>query len=312
MTVNGRDHLWAIVLAAGDGERVSALTTDAGGSVVPKQYWSFDGDKTMLRWALDRLHGIVRADHIVAVVAAQHRRFWASELSELPRENVVIQPRNRGTAAGLLLPLLHVLLRLDADARVAVLPSDHYVAHEGILRRALREAARPAQGAEERVVLLGMRPGDFDAGYGWIVPSVPFSGSVGGVAGFVEKPNREAARTLMEGGALVNAFTLVGNGSALVRLYEETLPELLDRFMRSLRQDAPMECLEKLYATIPEVDFSRDVLERSPCRLSVLPVPECGWSDLGTIARIESFQGAVRGMNRPRLPPTIASSFEAA
>jgi mannose-1-phosphate guanylyltransferase len=295
--VNRKDDLWAIVLAAGDGERVSALTTDAGGGVVPKQYWSFDGDKTMLRWALDRARGVVPAEHIVPVVAAQHRRFWEAELSALPPENVVIQPHNRGTAAGLLLPLLHVLLRLDANARVVVLPSDHYVSHESILRRALQEAAWPASGGDERLVLLGMRPGDLDAEYGWIVPSAPFSPSVGDVAGFVEKPDREAGRTLMESGALVNAFTLVGDGRALVRLYEETLPELLGLFLRCLRQDATAESLEALYATIPESDFSRDVLERAPGRLSVLPVPDCGWSDLGTHARVESFQIALRSVN---------------
>jgi mannose-1-phosphate guanylyltransferase len=184
-----------------------------------------------------------------------------------------------------------------------VLPSDHYVARESILRRALREAARPVLGGDERLVLLGMRPGDLDAEYGWIVPSAPFSPSVGDVAGFVEKPNREAARALMESGALVNAFTLVGDGSALVRLYEETLPELLGLFLRCLchdateGHDATEESLEALYGTIPESDFSRDVLERAPCRLSVLPVPDCGWSDLGTHARVESFQSALRGVN---------------
>jgi len=35
-------HLWVIVLAAGDGTRVAALTTDASGGPVPKQYcWRF-------------------------------------------------------------------------------------------------------------------------------------------------------------------------------------------------------------------------------------------------------------------------------
>ncbi len=310
--MNWNKHLWAIILAAGDGERVSALTTDARGSVVPKQYWSFDGDKTMLRWALDRVRGIVPAERVVAVVAAQHRRFWAAELADLPPGNVVIQPRNRGTAAGLLLPLLQVLLRFDAKARVVVLPSDHYVADESILRRALRKAAWSPRGGDERLVLLGMRPRGFDAEYGWIVPSAASSPSVGDVAGFVEKPNRETARALMERGALVNAFTLVGNGNALVRLYEETLPELLGTFLRCLRHGATAERLEELYATIPKNDFSRDVLGRAPRRLSVLPVPECGWSDLGTPARIETFQSELRSMNRPRLPSTIVPSFAAA
>lgn len=31
---------WAVVLAGGDGDRVSAITRDAERAVVPKQYWS--------------------------------------------------------------------------------------------------------------------------------------------------------------------------------------------------------------------------------------------------------------------------------
>jgi len=37
---------------------------------------------------------------------------------------------------------------------------------------------------------------------------------------------------------------------------------------------------------LPELDFSRDVLQRSPSLLRVLAVPACGWSDLGTPRRV--------------------------
>jgi hypothetical protein len=45
---------WAVVLAGGDGDRVSALTRDADGRVVPKQYWCCGGRPPMVRWALAR------------------------------------------------------------------------------------------------------------------------------------------------------------------------------------------------------------------------------------------------------------------
>jgi mannose-1-phosphate guanylyltransferase len=287
--VRGNNDLWAIILAGGDGDRVSALTTDAVGTVVPKQYWSFGGEKTMLRWALDRARSIVPPAHVVTVVAEQHRRFWAGELANVPSENVVVQPHNRGTAAGLLLPLLHIVLRLDAQARVMVLPSDHYVADERVLRRTLRKAVLSLRGGESRLVLLGMRPRNFDPEYGWIVPSTTPCGALSDVSGFVEKPNLETARDLMERGAFVNAFTLVGDANALLRLYEETLPELLGMFLHRLRDGAAPDGLEELYAMIPAGDFSRDVLGHSIHGVSVLPVPECGWSDLGTPARIQMF-----------------------
>ncbi len=287
--MRGNNGLWAIILAAGDGTRVSALTTDAMGSVVPKQFCSFGGEKTMLRWALDRARSIVPSDHVVTVVAEQHRQFWAADLAGVSPENIVVQPRNRGTAAGLLLPLLHVVLRCDAQPRIVVLPSDHYVAEERVLCRTLRKAVLSLRGDDKRVVLLGMSPSTFDPEYGWIVPSATSSGALSDVSRFVEKPDLEAARELMERGALVNAFTMLGDAAALLRLYEETLPVLLATFLHGLRDGVAWDGLEELYARIPTADFSRDVLERSIHGVSVLPVPECGWSDLGTPARIHMF-----------------------
>jgi hypothetical protein len=44
--------------------------------------------------------------------------------------------------------------------------------------------------------------------------------------------------------------------------------------------------LEELYDRLPTVDFSRDILQKQPAHLRVLPVPHCGWSDLGTPERV--------------------------
>ena len=41
-----------------------------------------------------------------------------------------------------------------------------------------------------------------------------------------------------------------------------------------------------LYGQLPELDFSRHVLEGAEQSLRVLPVPACGWSDLGTPKRV--------------------------
>jgi hypothetical protein len=42
---------------------------------------------------------------------------------------------------------------------------------------------------------------------------------------------------------------------------------------------------------LPELDFSRDVLEGSEALLRVQPVPACGWSDLGTPKRVSQALG---------------------
>jgi mannose-1-phosphate guanylyltransferase len=41
-----------------------------------------------------------------------------------------------------------------------------------------------------------------------------------------------------------------------------------------------------LYRDLPEVDFSRHILQGADSMLRVLQVPRCGWSDLGTPKRL--------------------------
>jgi mannose-1-phosphate guanylyltransferase len=51
-------------------------------------------------------------------------------------------------------------------------------------------------------------------------------------------------------------------------------------------KDADSMALAALYQGLPTVDFSHDVLERQASVLRVVPVPNCGWSDLGTPERV--------------------------
>jgi hypothetical protein len=44
--------------------------------------------------------------------------------------------------------------------------------------------------------------------------------------------------------------------------------------------------LANLYEHLPEIDFSRQIVERSANRLKLIAVGACGWSDLGTPDRV--------------------------
>jgi mannose-1-phosphate guanylyltransferase len=287
--VNGREHAWAIVLAGGDGLRLSEWTADPSGLAVPKQYCSFGRPRSMLRWALERACRVVPREHVVIVVAEQHRRFWEHELSDFPLDNIVVQPRNRGTGAGLLLPLLRLCRHRDAEARVLVLASDHYVGDEHTLRESLDLALNVRGRRAGRLLLLGMTPNGLDHDFGWIVPASRASDGIRRVAHFAEKPGPEGARDLMRRGALVNSLIFVAPVDLILRLYEESLPGILGALLDCPGDAVGREPLAEIYESIPTSDFSRDVLARSVRHLSVIQVPRCGWSDLGTPGRLRRF-----------------------
>lgn len=290
--MKGMERSWAILLAAGEGERVRSLTHDGRGRHVPKQFWSLDGRNSFLRLAIRRAEAMVPRHRIVPVVAAQHRHWWRAELHDLPTDNVIVQPMNKGTAAGVLLPLAHILRR-DPSTRVVILPTDHLVRDEDVLARSIVAAAAAVLADPRRIVLLGMVPQESNQDYGWILPADGTDElQPRRVKSFVEKPDEATARLLARQGGLLNSLILVAFGGSLLRLFQLTIPSLAGRLLYGASQ-SPMhpKTLEKLYRTAPKCDFSRDVLEASSAWLSVIPVPDCGWTDIGTPTRLRPFLG---------------------
>jgi mannose-1-phosphate guanylyltransferase len=287
MTSTG--NTWAMVLAAGDGNRLRSLTTDRDGVAVPKQFCSLRGGRSLLHETLDRGLAIAGRERTVAIVADAHYRWWSPLAgAELPAANLVAQPRNRGTGNGILLPLLHIVNR-DPDARVVILPSDHFVRREGVLRAHVRRAARELGRYEREIVLLGIAPEEPDPELGWVEPAADDGAGFRTVARFVEKPAVDVARELQRRGGLWNSFIMAARAQALLDLYATSFPEVVMAMVGAMRADAEgwsSGGLRDLYDDLPDIDFSRHVIAGAEARLRLLPVPACGWSDLGTPERV--------------------------
>jgi mannose-1-phosphate guanylyltransferase len=100
-------NTWAVVLAAGEGTRLREITTTEAGEIVPKQFCSLQRETCLLEDAISRAQAVAMPQHICSVVADQHRRWWSKALKSLPSQNILVQPKNCGTAHGVLLaPIL--------------------------------------------------------------------------------------------------------------------------------------------------------------------------------------------------------------
>ena len=302
---------WAIVLAAGDGTRLQELTRHDG-IATPKQFCSLVGGRSLLRDALDRAGRIVPRKRIVVVVAQEHERYWGRELFDLPAENVVVQPRNRGTAAGVLLPTLVVLER-DPGARLAVLPSDHFVEKEPVLESSLRLALHALDDLPSSITLLGLTPDAPETGYGWIVPARS-ERLMRPIELFVEKPDANQAAELFARGALWNSFLFVARGESLLGCYRARLPGLVARFAGAMGGDRETrrERLAEAYAELETRDFSRAILQGSEPQLRLETVPPCGWTDLGTPERVSACLDGLVGPDLAGASPDPRAAFDLA
>jgi mannose-1-phosphate guanylyltransferase len=316
-----RNNRWALVLAAGDGRRLQGLTQTATGAVVPKQFCSLNGGLSFLEETVQRAQSMVPREQICAVVASRHARHWSRLLESMPLSNIITQPRNRGTAIGILLPLLHIMQQ-DPHARILLLPSDHHVRSEAPLTAALRAAMTPGRSADADIVLLGIEPDHADPELGYIVPERTGNAfSFCGVRRFAEKPSAIEARELIRQGALWNAFIIAADAGALLRLFERRCPGVVAKMRRLIqlepKVEGPFGTLSELYDDLPDLDFSRAILQGQEQFLRVLAVPECGWSDLGTPDRVaaalrdlEDFAPAATSMVRSRDTLNLAAQHE--
>jgi mannose-1-phosphate guanylyltransferase len=281
---------WAVVLAAGDGTRLARLTTDEHGNSVPKQFCSLDGGMSLLHEALHRARHVAPRDRVCTIVADHHRRYWQSTLWATPRANIIVQPRNCGTANGILLATLRILER-DPLARIVFLPADHFVRDEAALAASLREVATELTRNPQELLLVGIEPEEADPELGYILPA---AGGAGGplreVDRFVEKPETSVARQLLRQGALWNSFIFAAHGPALLGMIRESWPENVEALETALARDrrsgARSTALEEAYEELQAVDFSRGVMQNAAHRLRVITAPACGWSDLGTPQRV--------------------------
>lgn len=277
---------WAVVLAGGDGRRLSALTVSLNGTAVPKQYCSVWGGSSLLDDALARAAAVAPLGRICTVVAAAHRRWWSTTLARRPGANIIVQPQNRGTGIGILLALLDVLER-DPYATVVLLPADHYLKDEATMAVSLQRVAELAAQDTKSIYLLGAEPGLPDPELGYVVPTEQRRDRPCAVRSFAEKPAMAEAEALLTRGALVNVFILAGSVGSLLGLYKQAHEQTVITLSAALRSAGGDHAqLAATYERLPDIDFSRDILSHHTSMLRVLPVPPCGWTDLGTPERV--------------------------
>lgn len=284
----------AIVLAGGDGARLSALTEEIFGHHVPKQFLRLVDDETLLERTLRRISQTVPLAKTIIVLNRAHERFYSPILSGVQRENLVIQPNNRGTAPAIMLALMR-LAETGHDGAVGIFPSDHYVSDDGIFMRQAEEAFLAAEAIPRTVTLLGIKPEGPEPAYGWIEPEPALAAlrsaapAIFPIRKFWEKPQRDLAVKLFGAGCLWNSFVLVGKLWMLQLLIAMALPELhagLARIRPLLGSWREGEALDAMYSRIKAMDFCAQVLQRFPSKLCVLPVCDVQWSDLGDPERL--------------------------
>ena len=122
-------HRWGLILAGGEGVRLKPLTRFVSGDDRPKQFCRLVGGQTLLHQTRVRIAPSVDPDQTLFLLTQAHERFYNAELGDVPEDQRIVQPENRGTLPAILCGMLRIA-RADQEATVAVFPSDHHYAAE--------------------------------------------------------------------------------------------------------------------------------------------------------------------------------------
>ena len=287
-----RGGQWSIILAGGNGERMRPLTEQWLGYHKPKQFCAFVGKRSLLQHTWDRADQITPAMQKVTVVTRAHLQHIWLQLETHSGGQVIVQPQNRDTAAGIFLPLTYVRA-WDPEATVVLHPADHFVFPENRFVETVRRMVRAAERLGNRVILLGVPPTDLEQEYGWIKPEWTIGGSAGTrvkrVEAFLEKPDQVTAQRVLAFGGLWNTLVLTAKVETLWELARQYLPEVMGYFEElGSAIGTPREglILEDIYHHMPIRNFSTDLLQQCPDRLGVIELRDVLWSDWGQPERI--------------------------
>jgi mannose-1-phosphate guanylyltransferase len=212
----------AVILAAGDGVRLSSFTNRIFGRHLPKQFCPLIEGETLLEQTLRRVSLLVPLHRTITVLSRTHEPFFSPLLRGIASGSILIQPENRGTATAILCALMR-LIEAGHSGAVAIFPSDHYVSDDFIFMRHVATAFSAVDLSPELIVLLGITPDGPETEYGWIEPgayaaaSHPALGGITPIRRFWEKPSLGVARDLYDGGCLWNSFIVVAKVAALLR-----------------------------------------------------------------------------------------------
>jgi mannose-1-phosphate guanylyltransferase len=294
--VSERDR-WAIILAGGDGSRLRSFTRGITGDERPKQFCPIFGSKTLLEQTRERVALTIPEQQTLIVVTESHERFYRPlQQNSRMRQQLLVQPINKGTAPAILYSLLRVAA-ISPQAVVALFPSDHYFSDDDCFMSYVDAAMADTKQSPDFVTLLGIAPESPETEFGWIEPHNTLLGSkvaTSPVRRFWEKPSAGLARKLLERGCLWNSFVMIGRVDAFLKMTRRALPELstyFDEIFPALGTAYELNYLRELYSWLPEINFSHEVLSMRPQDLSVMRVEDVGWSDLGEPSRVLATMG---------------------
>jgi mannose-1-phosphate guanylyltransferase len=260
-----------VIFAGGIGTRLWPLSRVNS----PKQFDKLFNGVSTLQLAFGRIAPVFGAENIFIQTVEPYRHIIEEQLSELPRENILIEPARRDLGPAVCFSA-NELWRRGHRGAISILWSDHLMKKTDQFTGALRAAEDLINLDPERFVFLAEQPRFANNNLGWI--------KVGEKNGEVNKfcvhkfagwkyrpPVAECADMFASGEHFWNPGYFVSSIDFILKSYKKLAPEIYHPVVNGNYEEA--EAIHFDEALIERLDLSRaEVIKLN-----------MGWSDPGTL-----------------------------
>lgn len=289
--MNKENNFYAVIMAGGGGTRLWPLSRKA----CPKQMLKLFNGKSLFEIAMERLHGIFDANHIFVVTVADQVEVLSKMAPDLPRQNFLIEPMPRGTAAVVAMAAA-CIKKIDPHGITAILTADHFIQNVSEFHETLWAAYELAK--TDVLVTLGIQPTFPATGYGYITSGAAIGPITSGrhvpqtssyeafvVDSFIEKPSEARAMEFLKDKRFRwNSGMFIWNVSVILEEIERYMPALYETVKQLtplMMQDHLQNDFVNLWSEIKPQTIDYGIMEKSD-RVVVLPASNLGWNDVGS------------------------------
>lgn len=252
----------------------------------PKQFLKLFGQHSLLQATAERVQDKATFSDITLVCAEAHSLITKDHLEEIGIDNysIITEPVAKNTAPAAAIAALK-LVEKDPDAIMLILSADHDIRNNANFVAAINAATIHANNG--KIVTFGMLPTAPETGYGYIKQGkiLDQQHQVYEIENFVEKPNKETAKSYLEAGDYSwNGGIFLMKAHIYLDELKRYRPEIYQSCIKTLEKSATTENFTKLskeeFSKCPSDSIDYAIMENT--KLGTIITVDIGWTDIGS------------------------------